>query len=475
MTPSSAGWPTDPRLGEVLRRAIDVVRALDPLAMAALGEGVGPPPMDRARESENIAVLRRLALEADALGPLPTKADELDRAALRWALGRAADGALMDRPVGGRVMERHLLFCLSQVALDVPQAIDRLGDLVAAGPAMLAQSRVGAGAGSVAAGHLELEAVRRLPALLDACAGAVAEPGAAEVRFGVEAALGRLLEAAAESAGWLLKEYLPTAPVPAVALVDPGRSGLGFTLEELEREAEDALATAVSDLAQAAAHLASDDARAATPAQVRLAWEAAAATSGARYGLPVSTSVDVRDAPGWLRPLLPPIALLSAPAADIAVVLLATAPADGLEEAVADIFVRDHLPAAAARVNPRVARRLLPSPELAEGWRARPTTLVASSTELAWRAALALAAIAMMRGQATVDQAAELIAAESGLHLDRARLQALAVAEQPLSALTAMAGRRAMGEGVAALGEQAVAGWLLEGALPGAVLRGLRR
>ena len=59
---------------------------------------------------------------------------------------------------------------------------------------------------------------------------------------------------------------------------------------------------------------------------------------------------------------------------------------------------------------------------------------------MAWRAALALAAVAMTRGQASIDDAAGLIAAESGLADDQALLQAITVALRPLPALSFLAG-----------------------------------
>lgn len=448
---------------------------LDPLAMASLGEPVGLPGAPDGHEMERLEVLRRLAVEADALRQLHVAEDELDRVALVAALRRAAQTVLHDRPLGARLLERHLLFGFAQLALDAPGATDGLRELVEAGPGLLARSRVDPGRGSLAAGHLELEAARRLPGLLEACAGAAAELAVPGERFAVEAALGPLLAAAAEGAGWLLKEYIPAAPSPEPALPDLDWVGVGFSLDELESEAEDALAAAVGELVEARdGALATAPGPPASAAEVRRAWDATALLTAARLDLPAPGGVEVREAPGWLRPLLAPLApIVPGPGAAGPVLLVGAAPSAGLEGAVADLYLRDYLPAACARANFSAARNLLPAPELAEGWRACHATTAAGAGELAWRAALALAAIAMVGGRATVEQAAELIAAESGLPLEQARLQAFAVAERPLSALTVLAGRRALRAGTPALGEKGIAHWLRLGPIPGAVLRTL--
>jgi hypothetical protein len=469
-----AAWPADPRLATLLQRAVAAARALDPLTVAAFGEHVDPPGPGDA-EATHLAEMRQVATELDALGALPDAPDELDRVALMFGLRRATAAPLLDRPLGARVLERHLLFRLSELLLERPGAVDDLGALVAAGPRLLAASRVLPGTGSKAAGALALDASRRLATVVEACARVISTvPVDVGTRFDFEAALGQLLQAAAEEAGWLLKEYLPGAPEPSPLMPDPVEAGLGLSLDDLEGEAEEALATAVGVLADASPPQAAEPGDLASVDEVRAAWKTAVAAHLERFPLDIAQAVDIREAPAWLRGVVPPLSLVVPPPRPGSNLLLVSGvPREGLEAAVADLYFRDYLPAAVARTHARVARVLLPAPELAEGWRALRSTGPEGAGELAWRAALALGAIALARGAAGIDQVAEMIAAESGLAPDQARLQAMAVAEQPLSALTYIAGRRLLLDGERALGETSVAQWLLHGPLPGAALRTL--
>jgi hypothetical protein len=459
-----------------VQRAVAAARVVDPLTVTALGESVGLPVAGRDDELAHLMEMERLAGELEALGTVQGSADELDRVALVFGLRRASTAGTIGGPLGARTLERHLLARLSQLALDAPGAAESLRDLVVAGPGILARLRVEGGEGGEASGQLALEAARRLPALLDACAGAVGSlPVPADMRFEVEAAVGQLLQAAAEDAGWLLKQYIPAAgPAPTPALPDPLWAGLGFSLDELEAEAEGALAAAVGELSDAAPETAMrEPGPLATTSEVIHEWGAASLRAMDRFGLSAGSGVAVRPAPPWLRGLLPPLALImrSPLEPEAALVLIAGQGRSELSDSVADLYVRDYLPAASAWANFRVARALLPAPELAQGWRVFAARGQRGAGELAWRAALALAAIAISRGRAGIEQAAELIAAESGLPFEQARLQAMQVAERPLAALTFLAGRRLLLEGSAGVGEPGVARWLAEGALPAAALR----
>jgi hypothetical protein len=472
------GRPANPRLDDLLDQAIDAARTVDPLTMALVGKPVGLPVAGRGEELAALAEMARLADALEVLGAQPVAADEFDRVALIFGLRRATL-ASTDGPLGSRLMERHLLLRLSLLAQGAPGAAESLLELVEGGPAIIARSRSDTVAGSAAAGQLALEAARRLPALLDACAGAMASlPVAVDLRLRVEGALGQLLQAAAEETGWLLKEYIPAAaPARPQTMPDPLWAGLGFSLAELESEAEGALAAAVGRLTDAQPETpVVDPGEPASPAEASVAWRRAAAAATQRLGVPGPGPIRIEDAPGWLRSLLPPLSLiLPGPGvAGRAMVLLAKQSSARLELSATELYLRDYLPAASARANVRIARSLLPAPELAEGWRAfvAPQT---GAAELAWRAAMALAAIAMCRGLAEIEQAAEMITAESGIGLDRARLQAMQLAERPLAALTFLAGRRILLDAAAKHGERAVAGWLAGGPLPGAALRALAR
>jgi hypothetical protein len=132
-------------------------------------------------------------------------------------------------------------------------------------------------------------------------------------------------------------------------------------------------------------------------------------------------------------------------------VLLGAVSAGALGPALRAIYVEEYLPAAWLRADPRPARMLLPAAESGEGWRAyvRARDAAAGTAhdppwfrELAWRAALALVAIGLVRDMATFDQAVDMLSAESGLDPAEARLQALHVARRPLAALTFISGRR---------------------------------
>ena len=101
-----------------------------------------------------------------------------------------------------------------------------------------------------------------------------------------------------------------------------------------------------------------------------------------------------------------------------------------------------------------------------------------SRGELGWRAILALVAIAIGRGRLDVSEAADLIAAETGMDHETARLQAVHVAAQPAAALTFVAGAVAAGAAVSRIArdssdQAAHAAVLAAGPLPGFLINRL--
>jgi hypothetical protein len=197
----------------------------------------------------------------------------------------------------------------------------------------------------------------------------------------------------------------------------------------------------------------------------------------------------VEAQPSWLQPLLPPLALAAGgPLASEPLRLLVGDGASGLslpdlERELAVIQAAEYLPAASARGRGRLARLLVPAPEGAEGWRAlalagAPGVVPHSRGELGWRAILALVAIAIGRGRLDVSEAADLIAAETGMDHETARLQAVHVAAQPAAALTFVAGAVAAGAAVSRIArdssdQAAHAAVLAAGPLPGFLINRL--
>jgi len=466
--------PADLELAGLLSVVREALAEADPLAAALLGGPLALPDPAEAAEAAALARLSELAGDLDHLGVRAGEDDELDRLAVMYGLRRAVASARPDDPAGPPVLERHLQLRLLRLLDHPADGLQSLTELVEAGPRLLLQARRDPGRGSAVAGQLALESARRMPALLEAGAGAArqAEGG---VRARAEAGLGALLQAAAEESGWLLKEYLPAAPgVPRPGSLDPEWAGLGISLAELEAEAEAALAASVTEFAdRPTRENGSAEAEPAGLEEVQRAWEVAAEAAATRWAARPGDGAVVLEAPAWLAPLMPPISLWQpGPRSPTPLhVLVANPRRADLSSLAGEVYEADFLPAAFQRAEVRVARLLLPAPELQQGWRAHVRANGAGpanwSTEMAWRAALALAALAMSRGQATVDDAAGLIAAEAGLPGDQALLQAMTVALRPLPALSFLAGRVAV---TRALASGTPARLLAAGPLPGAAI-----
>ncbi|HEY8740497.1 MAG TPA: hypothetical protein VIN56_07895, partial [Candidatus Dormibacteraeota bacterium] len=231
------GWPGEPALSELARRAYDAVADGDPLAVALLGRPPGLPVVDRDADARAVLAMSRVREELEALGRRDDPADEVDRVALLCGLRRATATARPGEAAGSPLLERHLMLRLVRLVLEAPGAEMSLLTLLEAAPSMLTQARGAASADAGgASGELALEAARRVPALLDAVAGAAAAlPMPVDLRLRIEAALGQVLQAAAEDAGWLLKEYIPAEREgPAAVLLDPLWAGLGLSIAELE-------------------------------------------------------------------------------------------------------------------------------------------------------------------------------------------------------------------------------------------------
>jgi hypothetical protein len=450
--------PQDPRLRQIVDRARAALAVADPLGAVLLGGGEDAAlPVAgveaQAQESRRLEGLDGLAGE-----------DELDREALLHGLRRALPPPGPRPPAGSVLLERHLMLMLLGLSLAPEPRAERLAENIEAGPAFLEASRQGTGGGPTAAGEVALAAAKRMPLVLDlAAAAARALPLRPALRQRLEAGLGTLLAAAAEDGGWILKEYMPSAVATLrPSLVEP--SGLGMTLAELEAAAEALLA--------GEAGLAFDEALAGMPAA---APGPAAFPPGVvpreRSGLavvadacrrvaevcdswcpePQGVEFAVEAQPSWLQPLLPPLSLAPGGAlSNEPVRLLVGAGVAGLslaelEQELALIHAAEYLPVAYRRIDGRLARLLLPAAESMEGWRAlaeleAPGVSRRSRKELGWRAMLTLVALGLARGRLEVEEAADLVVAETGMDRDTARLQALHVAAQPAAALTFTAG-----------------------------------
>jgi hypothetical protein len=502
MIPIEARLPNDPRLRELVTRARSELATADPLGAALLtGETSNLPDGSSEAVTRESQDLLALAVELEGFEGLEGD-DELDRLALAHTLRRVTPDPKPRPPGGALLLERHLLAALGGLNLAPRQRAAGLAPLVESGPAFLVASRQGCLGSTEAAGQVALAAAKRLPQLLDlTAAAAVALPIESRLRERLEAGLGELLAAAAEDGGWLLKEYMPAATAESGRLlVEP--SGLGMGLDEVESAAEAMLAdqagAGYDDLA--AGGEADDPGPPAFPAGAAPREPAGLAVvadacrrveaacdpwcpdlSGAEFA--------VEAQPSWLQPLLPPLALAAGgPLASEPLRLLVGDGAAGLslkdlERELAVIHAAEYLPAAQARSHGRLARLLLPAPEAGEGWRAlaltgAPGVVRRSRRELGWRAMLALVAIALGRGRLDAGEAGDLIAAETGMDLDTARMQAVHVAAQPAAALTFVAGSVATGHAVARLardhGDQAArAAVLAAGPLPGFLINRL--
>jgi hypothetical protein len=468
---SESTWPAAPALRSLVERAERAVAELSPTALALVGAEARLPEASLPRQLELVEELRRVGSELAALPAAGVPADEVDRVVLLHTLHRATAGPRLGEPAGPEVLEQHLQLALRRL-LGQPAGVTALASLVEAAPGFLARSRPTAGTGSVAAGRVAVEAAGRLPALLDACAGAAGALATTPVRSRIEAALGALLQAGAEESGWLLKVYIPAAAADPKAPPDPLASGLGLSLEALESAAEAALTQAVLAPAPdpgAAVTTSLDD-----PASAARAW-ARAARGAEHLGGAGGEEVEVVAAPGWLEQLLPGLSLvLPGPLDEGPAMLLVSARGHPTVSELELVYRADFLPWAWSRPGPRVARLLLGAPDLGEGWRAH---LRGSDPglggglpwprELAWRAALVLAAIGMTTRGVTVEAAAGLVAAESGVGQATALQQCFHLARRPLGALTFLAGRLAVGTALARVGTPRL---LSAGPLPAAAM-----
>ncbi|MGI8609038.1 MAG: hypothetical protein ACR2MY_07390 [Candidatus Dormibacteria bacterium] len=442
------GLPRDGELAGLLRVVEAAVTDADPLSAALLGGPLRLPYADPKVEAAALARLAEAAEAVEALKPCHDADDDADRLALVYGLRRVIAAARPDEPAGPLLVERHLQLRLLRLLDQPTEGMLDLAEVIEAGPSLLLRARRSPARGSQVGGRLALESARRMPALLEACAGAAAE-ARFEIRARVEAALGMLLQASAEESGWLLKEYLPAVPQPLEPVpADPVSTGFGMSLAELESEAEAALAEAVGDPdGQPDSAVGIVDPAPIFRGGVARAWEVEAEEASLRWGAAPGPSAIVTTAPGWLTPLVPPLSIWSPGAlAPGPIRLLVGSPTGGpMGELVSEADQADFRPAACQRAGVRRARLLLPGAELQQGWRAQVRAAGAGPsnwrTELAWRAALALAAIALTRGRASIYDAAGLIAAESGFDADQALLQAMTVAQRPMAALGFIAGR----------------------------------
>jgi len=500
MIPIEARLPQDPRLRQLVTRAQDELAIADPLGAALLTGETGHLPDgsagEMAHESQRLVAL---VAELESLDGLDGD-DDLDRSALAHSLRRVTPAPEPRPPAGALLLERHLLAALGGLGLAPQPRAAELAALVELGPSFLAASREGCFGATEAAGQVALAAAKRLPQLLDlAAAAARALPLQPRLRERTEAGLGELLTAAAEDGGWLLKEYMPAASADATLIVEP--AGLGMSLDEVESAAEAMLADQAGlDHDDLTGGRREESGRPAFPAGTA-AREPAGLAVVADACRRVEAACDpwcpdpggaefaVEAQPSWLQPLLPPLALAAGgPLASEPLRLLVGDGASGLslpdlERELAVIHAAEYLPAASARGHGRLARLLVPAPEGTEGWRAlalagAPGVARRSRRELGWRAILALVAIGIGRGRLDVSEAAGLIAAETGMDLETARLQAVHVAAQPAAALTFVAGAVAVGGAVTRIArdssdQAARAVVLAAGPLPGFLINRL--
>lgn len=502
MIPIEARLPRDPRLHELVTRAQDELAIADPLGSVLLTGEIGHLPDGSAealaQESQRLAAL---AAELESLDGLDED-DDLDRSALAHSLRRVTPAPGPRPPAGALLLERHLLAALGGLGLAPQMRAAELAALVESGPAFLTASREGCLGETEAAGQVALAAAKRLPQLLDlAAAAARALPLQPRLRERIEASLGELLTASAEDGGWLLKEYMPAAGAD-VSSLNTEAPGPGISLDEVESAAEAMLADQAGldyqdrsgdgllEEAGPPAFLPGTAPR--QPAGLMVVAGACRRVEAACDPWcpdPGGAEFAVEAQPAWLQPLLPPLALAAGgPLASEPLRLLVGDGAAGLtmadlERELAAIHAAEYLPAASARGHGRLARLLLPAPEGAEGWRAlalagAPGAARRSRRELGWRAILALAAIGIGRGRLDVSKAADLIAAEAGIDIETARLQAVHVVAQPAAALTFVAGAVATAGAVAriarACGDQAARmAVLAAGPLPGFLINRL--
>lgn len=486
----------DPRLKALVARARSELALADPLDAALLsGETAGLPDGRLAAYEQESQRLEAIATELDALQGL-TGDDELDRSALAHSLRRVLYAPSPRPPAGALLLERHLLAALSGLSVAPEPRAQEVAAMLEFAPAFLVASREGCAGAAAVAGEVALAAAKRLPQLLDLTAAATrALPLSPSLRQRIEAALGELLSAAAEDSGWLLKEFMPAAsPDRPRLLAEP--SGLALSMDEIETVAEAMLADQAGrvfddamgggpgdDTSPPAFPVGTSPRERAGLAVVADACRRAAALCDPWCAEPAGGEFVVEVQPSWLQPLLPPLSLApGGPLSADPIRLLVGDGAAGLSVADLDrelalIHAAEYLPAATQRAKGRVARLLLPAPEGLEGWRAvalagAPGVGVRSRRELAWRAMLALVAIGLGRGRLDVDEAGDLIRAETGMDPETAHLQAVHVAAQPALPLTFVAGAVAVGGAITRIardhGEAAArAAILAAGPIPG--------
>ncbi|HEV3231746.1 MAG TPA: hypothetical protein VG245_05775 [Candidatus Dormibacteraeota bacterium] len=522
--------PDDPRLRALAERLRDDLALIDPLgaylrgggeARAGLPRG-GVDAEDDGRDRLETARRGLAAIDAEGLGP----DDALDRLALGAGVGRAGAGGAIRRAPGGAIMvERHLLAVLTRLEWEPGTAGEALAEMAESAPRFLAEARESCLGCPAPAAQVALAAAQRLPQILDlAAAGAAATRVPGALRQRIEAALGALLMAAAEDAGWLVREVLPSAgrpPVPLNPEAEVAAEALGMSLAEVEAAAEAALAERA--LAADAGGLRGDAGGpgepsptgggavppgggvppppgrpgathslgaalvSLTPELVERAWRQVAERGG-RFCAPPPAGIAIEPAPAWLGPLLPPLALVPAPVESDGPARLLVgdapplSPAD-LEGMVAAVYLQDFLPAAWQRAEPRLARLLLPAADLGEGWRLHAHAAAPLARwrpeergrEVAWRALLALIAAGMLRGRMDVATGADLIERETAMAAETALAQATHVAAAPMAALRWIAGRRLVEAALSGPGStgdpaQARAALLRRGPLPGAAI-----
>ena len=460
--------PSDLAVASLVLRARHDLQLVTPLGSLLLGDpGEGLSDAGAEADAADRQRLRLLLQAAEGIGPAATTEDEVDRLSLVYGLRRALPPPGPSAPVGAVLLERQLLALLTWLARDATAGATALARVVEEGPRFLARAREGCLGGTAPAGEVALAAAKRLPALLDVVAAAAAETAIdPALRQRLEAGLGPLLAAAAEDGGWILKEYMPAA-VPVAGRPDiVARTvdlGLGASLDELEATAEELLA----EQAALAFEAPVDDAGVAPEADgpswdasaVSARWNVVGAEAAAWCAAPADLRCEVALAPPWLQSLLPPLALVNpGPLSIEPYRLLVGASLRGsepeIDAALRATYLLELLPVAWQRAGTRLARLLLAAPDAVSAWQAvaratepglRADPPVDLRRELAWRSILALIGAGFLRGRIDLAEGAALVAAETGMDAETARLQAAHVAAQPLAALAFIAGKRALG------------------------------
>ncbi|MGB2940815.1 MAG: hypothetical protein WBD38_11025 [Candidatus Dormiibacterota bacterium] len=456
-TPASTRLPQDTALAGMVGRARAELLEIDPLGALLRGEATGGLPLAGADAHErDRATLVALAGALEGL-TVPIGADEIDRLALLYGLRRATPPPGPWPPTGSVLLERHLLAQLTRVLFDLEAEADRLTELIESAPGFLAEARQGPLGGPAAGGEVALAAAKRLPALLDVIASMAATLPAA-TRERIEAGLGILLAAAAEDGGWIVRDYMAAAAPPEARsdLVESAiELGLGAGLEELQTSAEEVLAEQAATAFEEPAAPPAPSAEAEWPLG-EVGARIAAAAENRWCASPPGSVWSMVAAPAWMQPLLPPLVLVDPGGLSDRDPLVLAAPgvpyaeAD-LEGATQALYLGEMLPALWQRQATPLARLLLPASDVVSAYQVTTRALAPglatwrpsdARRELAWRAMLALVGAGFARGRLGLEEAAALIAAETGMDEETARMQAAHVAAQPLAALAFIAGMR---------------------------------